>query len=87
MTSGIFWNQCVNLTFCPTGRLGQYVDKWVNVYGLQGGEVAKMMQEDQIDILVELTGHTANNRYLCQPIACTAVFFAGVCMHSPHVVT
>ena len=44
------------------GRLGEYVDKWVNVFKVGGGQAAKMIRDDEIDILVELTGHTANNR-------------------------
>lgn len=45
------------------GRLGSYVDKWVNVFGLGAGEAAKMIHSDGIDILVELSGHTAKNRW------------------------
>ena len=44
------------------GRLREYVDKWVNVYYHGAGDAARMMVEDEIDILVELTGHTAQNR-------------------------
>jgi len=60
----------VTVYFCreredeDAGRLGQYVDKWVNIYGLGAGEAAKLIHGDEIDILVELTGHTARNRYL-----------------------
>jgi protein O-GlcNAc transferase len=49
-------------THLGIGRLGKYVDKWVNVWGLMGGQAAKIISDDQIDILVELTGHTAHNR-------------------------
>ncbi|PHJ22999.1 putative udp-n-acetylglucosamine--peptide n-acetylglucosaminyltransferase spindly [Cystoisospora suis] len=37
--------------------------KWKSITGMPDGEVAKMIRdEDQIDILVELAGHTAHNR-------------------------
>lgn len=35
---------------------------WRDVYGIDEKIVAKMVREDKIDILVELTGHTANNK-------------------------
>jgi len=37
-------------------------NRWKKVVGRSPQEVANMMREDQIDILVELAGHTANNR-------------------------
>ena len=66
----------VTVYFCresedeDAGRLMQYVDKWVNLFSKTAGEAAKLIQDDQIDILVELTGHTANNRLdilACRP--------------------
>ena len=53
-----------------SGRLREYVDKWVNLFGTTAGEAARIIRDDQIDILVELTGHTANNRLdilACRP--------------------
>lgn len=35
---------------------------WREVYGIDEKKVANMVKEDKVDILVELTGHTANNR-------------------------
>lgn len=35
---------------------------WRDVYGIDEKKVANMVRGDKIDILVELTGHTANNR-------------------------
>lgn len=60
-----------------SGRLSQYVDKWVNVSGLGAGEAAKLIHSDEIDILVELTGHTARNRYLQArlPFNCSHAMF------------
>lgn len=37
-------------------------DNWRNSYGETASSVAKMIMDDEIDILVELAGHTANNR-------------------------
>jgi protein O-GlcNAc transferase len=35
---------------------------WRDIYGIPTEEVAQMIRDDGIDILIELTGHTANNR-------------------------
>ncbi|KAL3536079.1 hypothetical protein ACH5RR_004540 [Cinchona calisaya] len=43
---------------------------WRDIYGIDEQKVASMVREDQVDILVELTGHTANNKLgmmACQP--------------------
>lgn len=43
---------------------------WRDIYGLEEKKVASMVREDRIDILVELTGHTANNKLgmmACRP--------------------
>uniref|UniRef100_A0A7N0RFV8 protein O-GlcNAc transferase n=1 Tax=Kalanchoe fedtschenkoi TaxID=63787 RepID=A0A7N0RFV8_KALFE len=43
---------------------------WREVYGIDEKRVASMVREDKIDILVELTGHTANNKLgmmACRP--------------------
>lgn len=37
-------------------------DRWRNIWGLTASAVGKMIVGDKIDILVELAGHTANNR-------------------------
>ncbi|KAI0560311.1 O-GlcNAc transferase [Gracilaria domingensis] len=37
-------------------------DRWRNIWGLTASAAAKLIVEDKIDILVELAGHTANNR-------------------------
>eukprot|EP00930_Biecheleria_cincta_P086073 TRINITY_DN75439_c0_g1_i1.p1 TRINITY_DN75439_c0_g1~~TRINITY_DN75439_c0_g1_i1.p1 ORF type:complete len:941 (+),score=130.62 TRINITY_DN75439_c0_g1_i1:189-2825(+) len=37
-------------------------DRWKKVLGKTGQEVADLIRADQVDILVELAGHTANNR-------------------------
>ncbi|XP_010543807.1 PREDICTED: probable UDP-N-acetylglucosamine--peptide N-acetylglucosaminyltransferase SPINDLY [Tarenaya hassleriana] len=43
---------------------------WKEVYGVDEKKIASMVREDKIDILVELTGHTANNKLgtmACRP--------------------
>lgn len=35
---------------------------WRDIYGIDEKQVASMVREDKIDILVELAGHTANNK-------------------------
>ncbi|XP_042032819.1 probable UDP-N-acetylglucosamine--peptide N-acetylglucosaminyltransferase SPINDLY isoform X2 [Salvia splendens] len=44
--------------------------EWRDIYGIDEKKVASMVREDKIDILVELTGHTANNKLgmmACRP--------------------
>lgn len=51
---------------------------WREAYGIDEKKVAQMVREDKIDILVELTGHTANNRLgvmACRPAP------VQVCLH------
>jgi predicted O-linked N-acetylglucosamine transferase (SPINDLY family) len=45
-----------------TRRLKQYAHQWRNIRGKNTEEVCRLIQSDQIDILVDLAGHTANNR-------------------------
>ncbi|XP_047307864.1 probable UDP-N-acetylglucosamine--peptide N-acetylglucosaminyltransferase SPINDLY [Impatiens glandulifera] len=43
---------------------------WREIYGIDEKKLASMVREDKIDILVELTGHTANNKLgmmACRP--------------------
>ncbi|KAJ7532020.1 hypothetical protein O6H91_14G069100 [Diphasiastrum complanatum] len=43
---------------------------WRDIYGIDEKKVAGFVREDEIDILVELTGHTANNKLgvlACRP--------------------
>lgn len=35
---------------------------WRDIYGIDEKKVATLVREDKVDILVELTGHTANNK-------------------------
>ncbi|MBW7988496.1 MAG: tetratricopeptide repeat protein [Planctomycetes bacterium] len=47
-----------------TERLKQKFDHYRNIRGLDDSTVVDMIQRDKIDILVELTGHTTDNRLL-----------------------
>ncbi|XP_074581727.1 putative UDP-N-acetylglucosamine--peptide N-acetylglucosaminyltransferase SPINDLY [Curcuma longa] len=43
---------------------------WRDIYGIDEKRVASMVRDDKVDILVELTGHTANNKLgmmACRP--------------------
>ncbi|HEX3355874.1 MAG TPA: tetratricopeptide repeat protein, partial [Tepidisphaeraceae bacterium] len=44
-----------------TWRLRASVDQWRETIGMNADKIADLIREDQIDILVELAGHTANN--------------------------
>ncbi|MBW8370373.1 MAG: tetratricopeptide repeat protein [Thiobacillus sp.] len=45
-----------------TKRLKAAVDGWRDIDKLSDGEAARLIRDDRIDILVDLSGHTANNR-------------------------
>jgi predicted O-linked N-acetylglucosamine transferase (SPINDLY family) len=45
-----------------TDRLRACVDGWTNITGWTDERVAEKIREDKIDILVDLAGHTAQNR-------------------------
>jgi predicted O-linked N-acetylglucosamine transferase (SPINDLY family) len=45
-----------------TERLRKLAHAWRSVVGLNTQQVCQMVRDDRIDILVELTGHTAGNR-------------------------
>ncbi|HEX4148051.1 MAG TPA: tetratricopeptide repeat protein, partial [Pirellulales bacterium] len=53
-----------------TRRLATYPATWRRIIGRGAHEVARMVQEDRIDILIDLAGHTAHNRLdvlACKP--------------------
>ncbi|HVB48928.1 MAG TPA: tetratricopeptide repeat protein, partial [Burkholderiales bacterium] len=45
-----------------TARLQALAPRWQDVHGMPAGDIAARIATDGIDILVELSGHTANNR-------------------------
>ncbi len=51
-----------SITDSVTEQLKSRADQWRDICGLSDISVAEMVQQDRIDILVDLAGHTANNR-------------------------
>ncbi|MFC0402566.1 tetratricopeptide repeat protein [Paraburkholderia rhizosphaerae] len=47
-----------------TDRLRRHFAHWSHVYGAKDDSIAEQIRADGIDILIELAGHTANNRLL-----------------------
>jgi predicted O-linked N-acetylglucosamine transferase (SPINDLY family) len=47
-----------------TARLQGYADYWRDITGRSDREVSELVRQDQIDILVDLTGHIGGNRLL-----------------------
>ena len=47
-----------------TGRIQVSADNWRSIVGMTDEEVCKSILKDKIDILVDLAGHTENNRLL-----------------------
>jgi predicted O-linked N-acetylglucosamine transferase (SPINDLY family) len=45
-----------------TERFQQNVTAWRNIFGMSDDEVADLIREDNIDILVDLAGHSGRNR-------------------------
>jgi predicted O-linked N-acetylglucosamine transferase (SPINDLY family) len=47
-----------------TARLQRYADQWREIAGMPDEQVAEMIRKDGIDILIDLAGHTGDNRML-----------------------
>lgn len=45
-----------------TRRLMAYADSWRTIYGLSDDAICNLIKSDQIDILIDLSGHTEGNR-------------------------
>ena len=45
-----------------TKRIRQNVDEWRNVAGKDDDELALQIEQDRVDVLIDLAGHTAGNR-------------------------
>jgi protein O-GlcNAc transferase len=47
-----------------TQRIQEHADQWRYIVGISDEDVTELIQRDKIDILVDLAGHTADNRIL-----------------------
>jgi len=47
-----------------TAKLRSHTDTWRNITALSDQQAAELIRQDRIDILVDLAGHTADNRLL-----------------------
>jgi protein O-GlcNAc transferase len=47
-----------------TARLQRYADQWRDIAGMPDEQVAELIRNDRIDILIDLAGHTGHNRML-----------------------
>lgn len=47
-----------------TKRLQKHTDHWRNIHGISDEKAAELIRKDSIDILIDLAGHTRNNRIL-----------------------
>ena len=47
-----------------TDRFRAHADQWRSTVGLSDEQMASLIRQDRIDILVDLAGHTAGNRLL-----------------------
>ncbi|MDT8428113.1 MAG: tetratricopeptide repeat protein [Pseudomonadales bacterium] len=56
--------QCMNTEDSVSARLKQYCVLWRNVTNLNDDKLAAQIRADEIDILVDLAGHTGRNRLL-----------------------
>jgi protein O-GlcNAc transferase len=60
----LFCYSDVSVPDSVTERLQGYADQWRNIAGMSDEQVAGMIRNDGIDILIDLAGHTGNNRIL-----------------------
>ena len=77
----VFCYACLPRVDAVTGRLRQYAAHWRTIAGLSDERAAELIREDRIDILVDLAGHTAENRlpiFARQP-APVQVSYLGYC--------
>lgn len=47
-----------------TARMKQHVEKWFNVFDMQHNELFNLIRKHRIDILIDLSGHTAGDRMM-----------------------
>lgn len=49
---------------CLTARIGSHVDGWRDSARMDDAQLAELIRQDEIDVLVDLAGHTARGRLL-----------------------
>ncbi|MBQ3443807.1 MAG: hypothetical protein IJG33_11235 [Selenomonadaceae bacterium] len=54
------------------------IDNWRDIYDLKNEQAAKLIRDDEIDILFDLSGHTGNNRLLLTAYRPASVQIVGV---------
>lgn len=47
-----------------TRRIQGFVDQWKNIAGISNADIVDLIRKDEIDILIDLAGHTVSNRML-----------------------
>jgi predicted O-linked N-acetylglucosamine transferase (SPINDLY family) len=75
----VFAYPAVQRPEATTERLKELADHWRPIVGVSDSDAADRIHEDQIDVLVDLGGHTAGNRliaFACRP-ACVQVSLFG----------
>lgn len=65
-----------------TQQIASHVDHWRDCFAMSDDKLAEQIREDEIDILVDLSGHTAGNRLLVfarkpAPVQVTWIGFPG----------
>lgn len=60
----VFCYSNVSIADDKTRYIQKYVDKWRNIIGIPDEIVAQNIRNDEIDILIDLAGHTGGNRIL-----------------------
>jgi predicted O-linked N-acetylglucosamine transferase (SPINDLY family) len=62
-----------------TARIRKGADRWRKVFRMSNDDLAVLIQEDEIDVLVELSGHTGDNRLvmLAERVAPVQVTYLG----------
>jgi len=60
----VFCYSDVSIQDGVTKRIYQYADQWEDISGMTDENVAQLIRNNSIDILVDLAGYTANNRML-----------------------
>jgi protein O-GlcNAc transferase len=58
----VFAYSNVRIPDATTGQFRAHADNWRRIAGLSDADAAELIRQDQIDILVDLAGHTSGNR-------------------------